>query len=106
MQRVCFTLQIHPKHVAEYRAVHGQVWPEMREALSRHGWHNYSLFLRDDGLLIGYVETPDFQRAVSGMQGELVNHRWQATVRHLFEQLDTAAADTSMRPISEVFHLD
>ena len=26
------------------------------------GWHNYSLFLRDDGLLIGYLETPSTSR--------------------------------------------
>ena len=34
----------------------GQFTPEMLEALSRHGWRNYSLFLRDDGTLFGYVE--------------------------------------------------
>jgi L-rhamnose mutarotase len=77
----------------------------MREALARHGWHNYSLFLRDDGLLIGYVETPDFRKAVDGMQSEPVNAKWQETVRHLFDDLATAAADTSMQPIEEVFHL-
>ncbi len=105
MPRVCFTLRVRPERVAEYRERHRDVWPEMREALARHGWHNYSLFLRDDGLLIGYVETPDFRKAVDGMQAESINARWQATVRHLFADLDTAAADTSMQPIGEVFHL-
>jgi L-rhamnose mutarotase len=105
MPRVCFTLQVRPERVAEYRDRHREVWPEMRKALSRHGWHNYSLFLRDDGLLIGYVETPDFRKAVDGMQAEPVNAKWQETVGHLFAALDTAAADTSMKPIGEVFHL-
>ena len=105
MPRVCFTLRVRPERVAEYRERHRDVWPEMREALSRHGWRNYSLFLRDDGLLIGYVETPDFRKAVDGMQAETVNARWQATVQHFFADLDTSAADTSMQPIGEVFHL-
>ncbi len=105
MQRVCFTLTIRPERVAEYRERHRDVWPEMREALSRRGWHNYSLFLREDGLLIGYVETPDFRKAVDGMQAEPVNAKWQETVKHLFDDLSAAAADTSMRPIEEVFHL-
>ena len=57
-QRICFTLQVKPSRIAEYKSRHAEVWPEMLQALREAGWHNYSLFLRDDGLLIGYVETP------------------------------------------------
>jgi len=105
MKRVCFLLRVRPDRLDEYREAHRHVWPELREALTRHGWHNYSLFLTDDGLLIGYVETPDFAAAVAGMQGEEVNARWQAAMRHLFVDLSSAAADTSMAPLEEVFHL-
>jgi len=105
MQRVCFILKVKPEKVAEYRKAHEAVWPEMREALSRRGWHNYSLFLREDGTLVGYVETPDFRKAVAGMQEEPVNARWQATVKDLFEELPAGAADTSMRPLERVFYL-
>ncbi|MEO7653405.1 MAG: L-rhamnose mutarotase, partial [Bryobacteraceae bacterium] len=58
MRRVCFCLQVKKDRLAEYRERHKDVWPEMRDALRDAGWHNYSLFLRDDRLLIGYVETP------------------------------------------------
>ena len=51
--------------VEEYRAHHAGVWPEMRQALSRCGWHNYTLFLDDDGTLFGYFETPDSLEALS-----------------------------------------
>ncbi len=105
MPRVCFTLQVKPEHLAEYQALHDDVWPEMRDALSRHGWRDYHLFLRPDGLLIGFVDTPDFHAAVAGMQDEDVNARWQARVAHLFETLDTDAADTSMKPLERVFYL-
>ena len=40
----------------------------MLEALRATGWHNYSLFLRPDGLLVGYLETPDFEQARARMQ--------------------------------------
>jgi L-rhamnose mutarotase len=106
MPRVCFTLQVKPDRLDDYREAHRDVWPEMREALARHGWKNYSLFLRDDGLLIGYCEPPDFAAAVAGMQDEPVNHRWQVRVQDLFEPLAGSAADTSMTPLPEVFHLD
>ena len=44
----------------EYRAEHRAVWPEMRAALAETGWRDYSLFLRGDGLLVGYLVTEDF----------------------------------------------
>src|SRR5512140_1324393 len=62
MQRVCFVLHVKKDRIAEYKERHKNLWPEMREALQQTGWHNYSLFLREDGTLIGYVETPDFQK--------------------------------------------
>jgi hypothetical protein len=48
------------------------------EALADTGWHNYSLFLRDDGLLVGYFETPSLDDALAGMAATDVNARWQA----------------------------
>ena len=106
MQRVCFILRVKPDRLDEYRRAHQTVWPEMREALARQGWHNYSLFLGNDGLLVGYVETPDFARAVAGMQTEDVNARWQAAMQDFFVALHPgAAADTSLVTLEEVFHL-
>ena len=105
MQRVCFLLKVKSDRLEAYKAEHEEVWPEMLEALSRHGWTNYSLFLRPDGLLIGYVETPDWQAALDGMQDEPVNARWQAAMKEYFEALGDANADESMIPLEEVFHL-
>jgi L-rhamnose mutarotase len=58
-QRICFVLRVKPHRLEEYKERHRAVWPEMQEALSRTGWHNYSLFLREDGLLVGYLETDE-----------------------------------------------
>jgi len=71
MERVCFQLQVKPDRLAEYRDRHAQVWPEMLAALARTGWHNYSLFLRPDGLLIGYVESEDL--AAADVEGDVVD---------------------------------
>ena len=53
MARVCFQLQVRPDRMTEYVERHAAVWPDMLRALEAAGWRNYSLFLRDDGLLIG-----------------------------------------------------
>ena len=105
MQRVCFTLRVRRDRLDEYRAAHRAVWPEMLDALRRHGWRNYSLFLGEDGLLVGYVEVDDFDRAVAGMQVEPVNARWQREMAGFFEPLSSGAADTSLVRLEPVFHL-
>lgn len=105
MQRVCFTLQIDPDQVDEYRRRHSDVWPEMREALSAAGWHNYSLFLRDDGLAVGYVETDDFQQSLRAMDQLEVNDRWQASMRPLVASNPDVRVDEGLSPLPCIFHL-
>jgi L-rhamnose mutarotase len=106
LRRVCFCLQVKKDRLDEYKERHKSVWPDMLAALRESGWHNYSLFLRPDGLLIGYVETPDFDRALALMAATEVNHRWQAHMKEFFESSTGLAADEQMQPIPEVFHLD
>lgn len=105
MERVCFLLRVRPEMLDEYKRRHKQVWPEMLEALGRTGWRNYSLFLRPDGLLIGYLETPDFQGALRQMASSDVNERWQREMKPFFLNVD-GRADEAMERIEEVFHLD
>jgi L-rhamnose mutarotase len=104
--RVCFQLQVKPERLAEYRERHAAVWPEMLRALADTGWHNYSLFLRDDGLLIGYLETPSLERAQAGMAATEVNARWQAEMADYFCDLDGVAPDQGFLVLDEIFHLE
>lgn len=105
MQRVCFLLKVRADRLDEYRGRLAAVWPEMLDALSATGWHNYSLFLREDGLLVGYLETEDFVAARAGMAARDVNARWQAEMAPFFESLDGTGPDEAMKPLTEVFHL-
>ena len=105
MQRVCFQLQVKPERMAEYRDRHRAVWPEMLEALSATGWGNYSLFLADDGLLVGYLETDDFELALRGMEATDVNARWQSEMGEFFQDLEGRRPDGGLLVLDEVFHL-
>ena len=106
MPRVCFQLQVRPDRLDEYKARHAAVWPDMLEALVATGWHNYSLFLRADGLLIGYVETPSMEAAQAGMARTDVNARWQAEMAGFFVDLGDARPDTGFVQLEEIFHLE
>ena len=100
--RYCFELQIRPERIPEYVERHRAVWPEMQDALRATGWRNYSLFLRADGLLIGYVESDDLAASQAAMEATGVNARWQAEMAEFF--LGTAPSD-GFRLLTEVFHL-
>jgi len=106
MQRACFQLQIRTDRIAEYRSRHAAVWPEMLAALKASGWNNYSLFLRADGLLIGYVETPSLTDAQARMAITAVNARWQADMAEFFVGLGDAAPDEGFQLLDEIFHLE
>lgn len=106
MHRVCFLLRVRRDSMEEYRAAHREVWPEMLHALKDSGWNNYSLFLAPDGLLVGYLETPDFAAAQEAMARTRVNTRWQQAMGNYFEELDGAGPDEAMVPLEEIFHLE
>ena len=104
MTRECFHLQVRPDRIEEYRARHAAVWPDMLRALQATGWSDYSLFLRPDGLLIGYFVTSSLQAAQAGMAATEVNRRWQAEMARLFAT--EGAPDEAWVHLDEVFHLE
>ena len=105
MERVCFLLRVRGDRLGEYRARHREVWPEMLEALRETGWRNYSLFLREDGLLVGYLECEDFEASRAAMEKRDVNARWQAEMAPFFELSGDERPDTGLERLDEVFHL-
>lgn len=106
MNRYCFLLQVHSDQLPEYRRRHTEVWPEMLRALHESGWHNYSIFARPDGLLVGYVEAEDLTAAQAAMAATEVNARWQAGMQQFFVGLDGKGPDESFVLLDEIFNLD
>ncbi|WP_369135837.1 L-rhamnose mutarotase [Modestobacter sp. I12A-02662] len=104
--RACFTLQVRPDRLQEYRERHAAVWPEMLRALRDAGWRGYQLFLREDGLLVGIVETDDSAGGLAGAQAAVdateVSARWEAEMAPFFETGDGRGKST----LELVFDLD
>jgi L-rhamnose mutarotase len=106
MKRVGFLLQVKKDKLEEYKKHHEAVWPEMLDALRRTGWRNYSLFLRDDGLMFGYFEADEsFQASLDGMAKEAINQKWQEFMAPYFESI-SGRPDENMIALEEVFHTD
>jgi L-rhamnose mutarotase len=107
MKHVGFILKVKESMIEDYKKVHANVWPEMLEALSNSGWHNYSRFMKQDGTLFGYFETPDsLQTAVEKMSQKEVNAKWQTMMSPYFEFPEGRRADEMLIELEEVFHTD
>jgi L-rhamnose mutarotase len=106
MKRYCFMLQVRPELLAEYVERHAAVWPEMLRALHETGWTNYSIFARDDGLLVGYVEADDLEQAQAAMALTEVNARWQAEMSRFFIGLDGRRPDEGFVLLDPIFNLE
>lgn len=104
MTRYCFISHVDPSHRDRYRARHAAVWPDMLAALRDAGWRDYSLFLSDDGLLVGYFEADDKDLAQARMAATEVNARWQSEMADLFA--DDGNPDEGFTYLPEVFHLE
>lgn len=105
MKRVGFYFKVKQHLIPEYKERHKVVWPEMLQALRECGWQNYSLFLREDGLIFGYLETEDFPKALAGMAEREINLRWQAEMAPYFDSIE-GRPDENMVVLEEYFHLD
>jgi L-rhamnose mutarotase len=105
-ERHCFLMHLRPELVDEYLEAHREVWPDMLDALTRHGWRDYSLFVRrGDGLVVGVVTCDDIEASLAGMDGEAANERWQATMSKFFVANDGSRPDQGLERLVHYFHL-
>lgn len=106
MERNCFLLKVKSDMIDEYKKVNKQVWPEMLELLKKSGFHNYSLFIREDGLLVGYFETPDLGNTLKIVADSDINTRWQKLTAPFFESGSGDPAAGQLIRLEEVFHIE
>ncbi len=105
MKRIGFQFKVRPDRLAEYKERHKQVWPEMLAALHETGWHDYTLFMRADGLIFGYFETEDSLQAAQAKMAETeINTRWQESMSQFMDS--NARPDETFIELEEYFHLD
>lgn len=77
----------------------------MLEALRETGWHNYTLFMREDGLIFGYFETEEtLATAQAKMAEKEINTRWQVFMSPFTDA--NARPDENFVELQEYFHLD
>lgn len=104
MERACFTFEIYPHMIDEYKKRHDEIWPELVEVIENAGLKNYSLFRRDT-TVIAYVEChPDIATAFGKVGESEVNTRWSKWFEEVILELTDDNGDLLWA--DEVWHLD
>jgi L-rhamnose mutarotase len=105
--RYASVIQLKPETEAEYRQLHGAVWPAVARRISECNIRNYSIFLRD-GLLFSYFEYTgaDYDSDMAAMAADEETCRWWALTDPCQQPVESAEPGQWWAPMTEVFHLD
>lgn len=104
MIRKAFVMSVDPGRHEEYRKRHNPIWPELAVELSKHGVHNYSIFLdRETSRLFAYAEIEDEARWQAIARTD-VCRKWWAHMKEIMPSNPDSSPVSD--PLTEVFHLD
>jgi len=104
MKRFAFILRLRPGVAEAYEEAHRTVWPEMLALLKRAGISEYSIFRREE-LLILTLRTADFDATWSQIENDPVNLRWQQAMAPLFAPNEGLRPGERFPMMDEVFYL-
>jgi len=103
-KRYAFMLKLRPGVADAYEEAHRAVWPEMLALLKRAGISEYSIYRRDE-LLILALRTEDFEATWKHIENDPVNLRWQAAMAPYFAPVEEIRPGERFAMLEEVFYL-
>jgi L-rhamnose mutarotase len=105
MPRVAFRLRIKPGKEKAYDEAHRNVWPALLAKLKEVGVSDYSIFRRDQDLIL-VMRVADFDAAWSVLDQDPTNLRWQQEMSVLFEPVPGLKPGERFVMMEEVFYLE
>ena len=104
VKHYAFLLHLRPGAAAQYEEAHRAVWPEMLALLKRAGVREYSIFRRDE-LLVLTLYTEDFEATWRQIESHPVNARWNQKMAPLFAPPEELRLGERFPMMEEVFYL-
>lgn len=107
MQRYAMVIDLVPEKIADYKALHAQVWPEVIAVLKQYHIKNYSIFLKDH-TLFGYLEYDgnDFDSDMKQVANVPIIQRWWKETEPCQLPWANRKSDEWWAMMDEVFHID
>jgi L-rhamnose mutarotase len=105
LARYAFLLRLKAGAGPDYDAAHAAVWPELIALLKTAGIREYSIFRRDELLVLTMRVEGDFETAWKRICEAKVNTRWQeAMAAYLAPEQETGPGE-QFPMMREVFYL-
>jgi L-rhamnose mutarotase len=104
MPRVAFRLRIKPGKEEAYDIAHKNVWPALLAKLKEVGISDYSIFRRDQDLIL-VMQVDDFDVAWTALDNDPTNLKWQHEMSALFEPITGLKPGERFPMMQEVFYL-
>ena len=109
MQRYGSVIGINAEKIAEYKALHAAVWPDVLAMVKSCNIRNYSIFLREpENLMFSYFEYhgENFAADMARMAADPRTQEWWKVCGPCQAPLSTRAKGEWWAGMNEVFHVD
>ena len=110
MARYGSILRMKPEYKEEYKKAHDEIWPELAQEIRKAGIKNYTIFLREDGMLFSYLETDldreTFKKNMEKYWQKDIARKWSAFMSEYLVKTDPSIIGPETEDLEEVFHLD
>ena len=104
MKRIGFKMKLNPGCAAEYKKRHDEIWPELRELLSAHGVHDYTIFHDPETNILFAINYEGEGSPINDLDADALMKKWYA---HMADIMATNPdGSPTMKPLVEVFHMD
>jgi L-rhamnose mutarotase len=105
MPRTAFRLRIRAGQEEEYEAAHRNVWPALLAKLKEVGISKYSIFRREQDLIL-VMQVQDFEAAWHALDQDPTNQKWQEEMSALFDPVPGLKPGERFAMMKEVFYMD
>ena len=105
MSRYAFRLRIKQGKEVEYDEAHRHVWPELLAKLKQAGISRYSIFRRDQDLVL-VMDAENFDAAWDTLAKDDTNLSWQQKMAPIFDTVPGIRPGERFAMMEEVFYLE
>ncbi|GGE45647.1 hypothetical protein GCM10011391_25600 [Pullulanibacillus camelliae] len=107
MKRIGSVIQVKPDQLAEYKALHTAVWPDVQDMIRTCHIRNYSIYHKD-GFLFSYFEYvgDNYEADMERMAADPATQKWWDICMPLQQPLESRAEKEWWAEMEEVFHQD
>lgn len=104
MERSAFKMKLYKGFEEEYKKRHDEIWPELKEAISKAGVTDYSIYLDEEtGTLFAFRRLTEDNTAGNLANNPIVRKWWD----YMADVMETNPDNSPVSaPLREVFHMD